>query len=123
MACPGGHGLKFSKITWNCAGGKEEVQETAIMTTTAHPTHIPGCAALTNPVNYTGLCPDRDISELVTRNVFMWMREMDGFPISELDIYKHGWFGDGDSDDDDSNCAEGDGGSTIDCNLSVTVGG
>ncbi|KAL7762650.1 hypothetical protein ACKLNR_009185 [Fusarium oxysporum f. sp. zingiberi] len=89
MACPGGHGLKFSKTTWNCAGGKKEVQETAIMTTTARPTHILGCAALTNPVNYTGLDPGRDISELVTRNVFMWMREMDGFPISERDIYKH----------------------------------
>ncbi|KAG7421586.1 hypothetical protein Forpe1208_v000121 [Fusarium oxysporum f. sp. rapae] len=123
MACPGGHGLRYSRITWNCAGGKKEVQKTAIVTTTARPTHMPGCAAPTSPVNYTGLDPDRDISELVTKNVFTWMREMDGFPISERDIYKHEWLGDGDSDDDDSNCAEGDGGSTMGCNLSVTVGG
>ncbi|KAH7219632.1 hypothetical protein DER44DRAFT_879520 [Fusarium oxysporum] len=122
-ACQGGHGLESSKITWTCAGRKNEVQEAAALTTIIRPplkSSHPGAASL---IDYRGLDPDKDISEQVTRNVLMWMREMDGFPINEREIYKHEWFDDGDSDDDDRNCAEGDGGSTMGCDLSVTVGG
>jgi hypothetical protein len=50
----------------------------------------------------------------------MWMREMDGFPINEREIYKHEWFGDDDSDDE-PNCPEGDAGSSVGRNLAVTV--
>ncbi|KAF5254455.1 hypothetical protein FANTH_713 [Fusarium anthophilum] len=122
-ACQGGHTLEFSKITWTCAGGKKEVHEAAAMTRVTRPLLKSSQPAATSLVDYRGLDPDRDISEQVTRNIFTWMREMDGFPISERTIYKHDWLDDGDSDDGDRNCAEGDGGSTMGCDLGVTVGG
>ncbi|KAF5633847.1 immunoglobulin variable region used by the itc63b heavy chain [Fusarium tjaetaba] len=123
MACPGGHALKFSKITWPCAGGKKEVYEAATLTTITRPSSKPSQAVAPRLADYSGLDPDRDISERVTRNIFTWMREMDGFPVSERKIYKHEWLDDGDSGDHDRNCAEGDGGSTMGCDLNVTVGG
>ncbi|KAM6513646.1 hypothetical protein FALCPG4_016028 [Fusarium falciforme] len=122
-ACPGGHGLKFSKITWSCTGGRKEVQETATLATIVRPPPTSSSPTAAIPVDYTRLDPDRDISELVTRNVFMWMREMDGFPINEREIYQHEWFGEDDSDDDERNHPEGDVGSSVGCNLAVTVGG
>jgi hypothetical protein len=121
MACPGGHGLKFSKITWNCAGRKKEVQEAATLTTTIRPLLKTTHAAAASLIDYRGLDPDRDISEQVTRNIFMWMREMDGFPINEREIYKHEWL-DGFDSDDEPNRPEGDAGSSVGCNLDVTVG-
>ncbi|KAF5975636.1 immunoglobulin variable region used by the ITC63b heavy chain [Fusarium bulbicola] len=123
IACQGGHTLEFSKITWTCAGGKREVHEAAAMTKVTRPLLKSSQPAATSLVDYRGLDPDRDISEQVTRNIFTWMREMDGFPISERTICKHEWLDDGDSDDGDRNCAEGDGGSTTGCDLGVTVGG
>lgn len=47
---------------------------------------------------------------------------MDGFPINEREIYKHEWFGEDDSDDDERNRPEGDVGSSMGYNLDVTVG-
>ncbi|KAH7208224.1 hypothetical protein BKA60DRAFT_599308 [Fusarium oxysporum] len=123
IACQGGHGLEFSKITWTCAGSKNEVQEAAALTTIICPSLKSSHPAAASLIDYRGLDPDRVISEQVTRNVLMWMREIDGFPINEPEIHKHEWFNDGDSDGDDSNCAEGDCGSTMGCNLSVKVGG
>ncbi|KAI3574430.1 hypothetical protein IWW34DRAFT_809974 [Fusarium oxysporum f. sp. albedinis] len=115
--------LDFSKITWTCAGSKNEVQEAAALTTIICPSLKSSHPAAASLIDYRGLDPDRVISEQVTRNVFMWMREIDDFPINEREIHKHEWFNDGDSDGDDSNCAEGDCGSTMGCNLSVKVGG
>lgn len=50
IACPGGHGLKFSKITWRCAGGRKEVQEAAILTTTVRPPPTSSLPTATIPV-------------------------------------------------------------------------
>ncbi|KAK2683988.1 hypothetical protein RAB80_001934 [Fusarium oxysporum f. sp. vasinfectum] len=123
IACQGGHGLELSNITWTCAGSKNEVQEAVALTTIICPSLKSSHPTAASLIDYRGLDPDKDISEQVTRNVFMWMREIDGFPINEREIHKHEWFNDGDSDGDDSNCAEGDCGSTMGCNLSVKVGG
>ncbi|KAF5965914.1 immunoglobulin variable region used by the itc63b heavy chain [Fusarium coicis] len=120
IACLGGHGLQFSKITWNCAGRKKEVQEATTLTTIIRSSLNSSHSAAASLIDYRGLDPDRDVSEQVTRNVFMWMREMDGFPINEREIYKHEWFGDDDSDDE-PNCPEGDAGSSVGRNLAVTV--
>ncbi|KAI6772918.1 hypothetical protein HG530_003876 [Fusarium avenaceum] len=121
MGCPGGHVLKFSKITWNCAGRKKEVQEAASLTTTIRTPLKSTHPAAASPVDYSGLDPERNISEQVTRNIFMWVREMDGFPIKEREIYKHEWL-DGFDSDDEPNRPEGDAGSSVGCNLDVTVG-
>ncbi|KAM5350003.1 hypothetical protein ACJ41O_006508 [Fusarium nematophilum] len=120
-ACPGGHGLKFSNITWSCTGGRKQVQEAATLATVVCPPPTSSSPTAAIPVDYTWLDPDRDISELTKRNIFMWMREMDNFPINEREIYQHEWFGEGDSDDDERNHPEGDIGSSVGCNLAVTV--
>ncbi|KAH6964509.1 hypothetical protein DER45DRAFT_152166 [Fusarium avenaceum] len=120
IACPGGHGLKFSKITWNCAGRKE-VQEAATLTTVIRPSIKSSHPADASLIDYSGLGVDRGVSEHATRNIFMWMREMDGFPINEREIYKHEWL-DGFDSDDEPNHPEGDAGSSVGCNLDVTVG-
>lgn len=122
-ACPGGHGLKFSKITWTCSGGRKQVQEAATLNTIARPPPTSSSLTAAITVDYTRMDPDRDISEMATRNIFMWMREMDGFPIGEREIYQHEWFGEDDSDDDERNRPEGDVGSSVGCKLAVTVGG
>lgn len=42
-----------------------------------------------------------DTSEMVTRNIFTWMRDEDGFPITERAIREHEWIENLDSDDDE----------------------
>ncbi|UPK90967.1 hypothetical protein LCI18_001902 [Fusarium solani-melongenae] len=108
IACPGGHGLKFSKNHLELYRREERSSRGG---------------DLGHNIDYTWMDPDRDISELATRNVFMWMRGMDDFPVNEREIYKHEWFGEDDSDDDERNRPEGDVGSSVGCNLDVTVGG
>ncbi|KAI8722420.1 hypothetical protein NCS52_00385800 [Fusarium sp. LHS14.1] len=122
-ACLGGYGLKFFKIIWSCTGGRKQVQESATLATIVRPLPASPFMTAAIPVEYTWMDPDRDISEMPTRNIFMWMREMDGFPINEREIYQHEWFGEDDSDEDERNHPEGDVGSSVGCSLAVTVGG
>ncbi|RSL69548.1 hypothetical protein CEP53_002174 [Fusarium sp. AF-6] len=104
--CAGKHGLKVSKIVWKCNGGRREVQHVDAGPAIGldigrspllnyHPSHI----------NYSHLDREKDLSELVTRTVFNWMRGTDGFPVAERDIYKHDWL-DGFGSDDESICEE-----------------
>ncbi|KAM4065106.1 hypothetical protein HRG_004556 [Hirsutella rhossiliensis] len=92
--CPGKHGLRFSKIRWTCVGGRNEIQEAEnICTLSRDTTNLPwpdtGEAAFVPDCHR--LHPRMDLSDMVTRNVFMWMREIDGFPIAERAIYHHEW--------------------------------
>jgi hypothetical protein len=43
---------------------------------------------------------DDDCSEMVTRNIFTWLRDEDGFPVAERAIRQHEWIDNLDSDDD-----------------------
>jgi hypothetical protein len=43
---------------------------------------------------------DGEISEMVTRNIFTWLRGEDGFPVAERAIRQHQWIDNLDSDDD-----------------------
>ncbi|KAN0104199.1 hypothetical protein V8E51_009944 [Hyaloscypha variabilis] len=53
-------------------------------------------------VNYDSLDnEDDDCSEMVTRNIFTWLRDEDGFPVAERAIYEHEWIDNLDSDDDE----------------------
>lgn len=64
-------------------------------------------------VDYDNYDSDDDTSEMVTRNIFTWLREQDGFPIAERAIREHEWIDSLDSDDDEP----------IDGDVSSTVGG
>jgi hypothetical protein len=43
---------------------------------------------------------DDDYSEMVTRNIFTWLRDEDGFLVAERAIYEQEWIDNLDSDDD-----------------------
>jgi hypothetical protein len=43
---------------------------------------------------------DDDCSEMVTRNIFTWLRDEDGFPVAERAIREQEWIDNLDSDDD-----------------------
>ncbi|KAF7544400.1 hypothetical protein G7Z17_g9990 [Cylindrodendrum hubeiense] len=51
-------------------------------------------------VDYDGLDSEDENSEMVTRNIFTWLRGEDGFPIAEREIREHQWIDNLDDDDD-----------------------
>lgn len=111
--CPARHSLQFLSIAWNCVGGKKDIQ------TTEYVPLLSSNYTINNPqdedeatgVDYSLLDRDRDLSEGVTRNLFSWMRDMDGFTVAEREIYRHEWIEDFDSDEESVE-PEGDGRST-----------
>lgn len=121
--CPGKHALRFSSLTWNCIGGRKDIQRAGPISiasrihTINNPQDNKGMAV---EVDYGWLDRERDLSEGVTRNIFTWMRDMDGFAVAERDIYQHDWI-DADSDDESVH-PEGDGGSTTGLNLANQIG-
>jgi hypothetical protein len=111
--CEKSHGLEYEGLTWRCRGGQR--------TTTSVP-RIPLRAKngqLTDgniSVNYEHLDnEDDDCSETVTRNIFTWLRDEDGFPKAERAIREHEWIDNLDSDDDSP--ITGDAQSTVGGNL------
>ena len=62
-------------------------------------------------VDYDDYDSDDDTSEMVTRNIFTWLRGQDGFPVAERAIRQHEWIDNLDSDDDEP--IEGDIRSTV----------
>ncbi|KAH6706238.1 hypothetical protein BKA61DRAFT_558683 [Leptodontidium sp. MPI-SDFR-AT-0119] len=96
--CETSHGLEYEGLTWRCRSGQR--------TTTTFP-RIPfrtKDGQLTNgniSITYDKLDnEDDDCSEMVTRNIFTWLRDDDGFPIAERAIREHEWIDNLDSDDD-----------------------
>ncbi|RDL37058.1 Uncharacterized protein BP5553_04491 [Venustampulla echinocandica] len=111
--CETSHGLEYESVTWHCRGGQRS--------TTTVP-RIPlraknGQATKGNiSINYDNFDnEDDDCSEMVTRNIFTWLRDDDGFPVAERVIREHEWIDNLDSDDD---CPiTGDAQSTVGGNL------
>ena len=50
-------------------------------------------------IDYSYLNREIDLSEIVTRSVFRWMRYHDGYPLSEQSIHRHPWIDLGESSD------------------------
>ena len=122
--CPGKHGLRFMSLTWNCVGGRKDIQSTGPISI-ASSIHITSNSFddkdIGIKVDYAWLDRERDLSEGVTSNLFTWMREMNGFTVAERDIYRHEWIDAFDSDDESVHL-EGDGGSTTGLNLAGQMG-
>ncbi|OBS25876.1 hypothetical protein FPOA_06410 [Fusarium poae] len=116
--CPAKHQLQFVSIAWLCSGGRKEIQTTGFTPLISHDYSIINSyknEGGASEVDYTWLDRERDLSAKVTRNLFLWMRDMDGYTVAERDILRHEWidaFG-SDSDDEVSADPEGDGKSTM----------
>lgn len=96
--CETSHGLEYESLTWRCRGGQRAA--------TTVP-RIPFRAKNGQPtdgnisVTYDNLDnEDDDSSEMVTRNIFTWLRDEDGFPVAERAIREYEWIDNLDSDDD-----------------------
>ncbi|KAH8654032.1 hypothetical protein BGZ60DRAFT_519508 [Tricladium varicosporioides] len=96
--CKASHSLEYEGLKWRCRGG----QRTASIIP-----RIPSRAKDGQPtdgnisVTYNNLDnEDDDSSEMVTRNIFTWLRDEDGFPVAERAIREHEWIDNLDSDDD-----------------------
>ncbi|KAH8742786.1 hypothetical protein F5883DRAFT_595205 [Diaporthe sp. PMI_573] len=112
--CPAKHDLQFLSVAWNCVGGRKDIQTTGSIPVVSQDYIIDSSQAEDEAyeVDYSWLDRERDLSEGVTRNLFSWMRDMDGFTIAERDIYRHEWVDPFDSDNKSVD-PEGDGKSTI----------
>ncbi|KAI5866408.1 hypothetical protein GGS23DRAFT_602766 [Durotheca rogersii] len=108
--CPGNHGLQFLSVTWDCVGGRKDIQTTGSTSVVSR-----------DYVMDSEQDEDKDLSEGVTRNLFSWMRDMDGFAVAERDIYRHEWIDAFDSDDESVH-PEGDGRSTTGLNMDAQMG-
>lgn len=101
--CSAAHGLEYSCFTWDCQGGKKveqginETLGTAIRPKAGKPS-VTGNNIFA--VVYDSLDFEDEVSEMVTRNVFTWLRGEDGFPVAERSIREHEWIENLESDDD-----------------------
>lgn len=101
--CSAAHGLEYSCFTWDCQGGKKVEQgrngtlATAIRAKAGKPSPTGNNSFV---VVYDSLDPEDEVSEMVTRNVFTWLRGEDGFPVAERSIREHEWIENLESDDD-----------------------
>ncbi|KAJ4116185.1 hypothetical protein NW768_011158 [Fusarium equiseti] len=106
------HSLNYVGLTWRCHDGTEikqmpEVPLIAIRQKTGKPL----IQSSEVEVDYDDYDSDDENSEMVTRNIFTWLRGQDGFPVAERTIREHEWINNLDSDDDEP--IEGDVRSTV----------
>ncbi|OBR11665.1 hypothetical protein CH63R_03961 [Colletotrichum higginsianum IMI 349063] len=119
--CPALHRLVYAGFVWDCQGGGQNVKQGAggdgdaddaalIRVKTSELSRVAEVDD-TIAVDYSGL--DREdgdeISEMVTRNIFCWLRGDDGYPVAERALRQHEWINDVDSDDDDDDDGPGQG--------------
>lgn len=102
--CSADHGLECSYFTWDCQDGKkveQGVDGTLPIVTRAKAPKPSVTSSNSLTVDYDSLDPEDDeVSEMVTRNVFTWLRGEDGFPVAERSIREHDWIDNLESDDD-----------------------
>jgi hypothetical protein len=112
--CGANHSLEYGGLTWRCCGGGRiaalHLREASLRAKSGNPE----CNNIV--VDYDSLDNEHDdCSEMVTRNIFTWLRDKDGFPVAERAIRDHAWIDNLDSDNDEP--IEGDARSTAGGNL------
>lgn len=115
--CSAAHGLEYNGFTWDCQGGKkvkQGINGTLVITIRVKAGQPPSWNN-SLAVDYDSLDFEEEESEMVTRNVFTWLRGEDGFPVAERAIREHEWINNLESDDDSP--IEGDVQSTAGRNL------
>lgn len=108
--CSGSHRLKYAGWVWDCENDTKVVQDPGDSPLEFR--HANGQPAANIVIRYDKLDRDRDCSETMTRNMFKWLRDADGFPIAERAIRE--WIDKEWSLGDESAAPEGDGKSTTD---------
>lgn len=101
--CSAAHGLEYSSFTWDCQSGKKVEQgrnETLPISIRAKAGKPPVTGKNSFVVDYGNLDSEDEVSEMVTRNAFTWLRGEDGSPVAERPIREHEWIDNLDSDDD-----------------------
>ncbi|KAL5323250.1 hypothetical protein ACEPPN_007784 [Leptodophora sp. 'Broadleaf-Isolate-01'] len=117
------HGLEFESLKWRCQ------DPMYLETATPFLCRIPLWAKNGQSgnsevaVTYKNLdYEDDECSEMVTRYIFTWLRDEDGFPLAERDIRKHEWIENLDYSDEDECPITGDARSTLGGNLHGWLG-
>ncbi|KAH6970564.1 hypothetical protein BKA56DRAFT_646970 [Ilyonectria sp. MPI-CAGE-AT-0026] len=102
--CGRSHCLGYTGFTWLCQGEMVEQGKRDVPLTTLRPK----CGEVIDhgDVGYDDLDSEDENSEMVTRNIFTWLREQDGFPVAERAIREHEWIEN--LEDDDDSPIEGD---------------
>ncbi|KAI5865634.1 hypothetical protein GGS23DRAFT_436269 [Durotheca rogersii] len=102
VRCSAAHGLEYSGFTWDCQGGKkvEQGRNGALAIHVRLKVGQPPSWSNSVAVDYDSLDFEDEVSEMVTRNVFTWLRGEDGFPVAERAIRQHEWIDNLESDDD-----------------------
>lgn len=102
--CGRDHRLGYIGFSWICQGGEmmEQAKHDAPLATVRPKrgqiiSHHDGI-----DVDYDEIDSEDENSEMVTRNVFTWLRGMDGFPVAERAIREHQWIDNLDDDEDDT---------------------
>lgn len=93
------HGLYYQSMKWRCRGEQPDTIAPPIASWRIKKGH-PSSTNVSIP--YEDLDhEDDDASEMVTRNIFTWLRDEYGFPVAERAIREHEWIDNLDSDDDE----------------------
>ncbi|KAH7477670.1 hypothetical protein FOMA001_g10066 [Fusarium oxysporum f. sp. matthiolae] len=116
ILCGWDHSLRFSHLTWHCSDGTKVQQGPKVpsMATRLKNGVLQGSVP-EEEVDYEEYDSEDENSEMVTRNIFTWLRGDDGFPVAERAIREHEWIDNLDSEDDEP--IEGDVHSSFDGHL------
>ncbi|KAG6096112.1 hypothetical protein E4U14_008045 [Claviceps sp. LM454 group G7] len=113
-SCSGSHELLYAGWKWDGHGDVQDAQDTETML--SEYSEATGHAVASMAVHYDKLDCDRCRLSVFTKDIFKWLRELDGWPVAERDIHDwvdKEWMGVMDwSLDYESASPEGDGKST-----------
>ncbi|KAF7558598.1 hypothetical protein G7046_g5566 [Stylonectria norvegica] len=115
--CRNSHQLQYESFTWDCLHGQKTTQPRTnapvsdFVSKHKHFMEQDGSMI----IDFDDLDSEDESSEMVTRNIFTWLRDEDGFPVAEREIREHEWIDNLDSDGD--SLIEGDACSTFSVNL------
>lgn len=115
--CSPVHGLVYDGFAWDCNGGRkvDQRRNDALAATIRHKAPQPPGWNSSATVIYDSMDIEDEVSEMVTRNIFTWLRGDNGFPVAERAIREHEWIDNLDSDHE--SLIEGDVRSTAGGNL------
>lgn len=109
--CKPGHGLQYQSFTWQITTNTHEPtiiklpKDFTLRPKNGQPSAISGNLSIT----YNNLdSEDDDVFASVTRNIFTWLRDDDGFPVAERVIREHEWIDNLDSEDEEEHIQTGE---------------
>ncbi|KAJ0161173.1 hypothetical protein CTA2_6653 [Colletotrichum tanaceti] len=120
--CPALHRLVYAGFAWNCQGGRSVKQGAGGDDDDHDNDDAPLVPVKTSELSRVAEVEDAiavdysvldredgdEISEMVTRNIFCWLRGDDGYPVAERALRQHEWINDVDSEDDDDDDDDND---------------